>query len=288
MTKLGLAPLLLAASLLPVTAQVKVEVTLPQDQYLQGESIPAAVRIINRSGQPLHLGAEEDWLTFSVESRDGFVVSRTAEMPAVVGEFDLESSQVATKRVNLAPGFILSQPGRYTVTATVKIKAWDREVASPPKAFDIIHGAVLWQQEFGLPATGGAAPEVRKYVLEQANYLKGHLRLYVRLTDGSGARALRVLPVGQMVSISQPEGQVDRLSNLHVLFANGPRSFSYTVYNPDGELLVRQSYEYQNTRPRLAVDQEGKISVLGGVRRLTALDLPASPSSEQPGAQSPK
>src|SRR6266404_7912813 len=105
----GFAPALLAASLVPVWAQVTVEVTQQQEQFLPGESLPTAVRITNRSGQTLRLGGEEDWLTFSIESREGTVVSKTGDAP-VVGEFTLESSKVATKRVDLTPYFSLTQP----------------------------------------------------------------------------------------------------------------------------------------------------------------------------------
>src|SRR5262245_18716022 len=58
------------ASILPVAAQMTVEVALEQEQFLGGEALPAAVRITNLSGQTLHLGTEPDWLTFLVESRD--------------------------------------------------------------------------------------------------------------------------------------------------------------------------------------------------------------------------
>jgi len=282
--KLWLSLALAAALLSPASAQVTVEVTLPQDQFLPGESLTAAVRITNRSGQKLRLGAEKDWLNFSVESRSGFVVAKLGD-PPVAGEFDLDSSKVATKRVDLAPYFTLSQPARYSVTASVKIKAWDREISSPAKGFDIIHGANLWEQEFGVPAVSGATnstPEVRKYILQQANYLRGRLRLYLRLTDASEARAFRVFPIGQKVSFSRPEGQVDKWSDLHVLYANGPHSFSYTVFNPDGDLLVRETYDYAASRPRLRVGQEGKISVVGGVRRFTAMDLPATKPAVAP------
>src|SRR6185295_6445177 len=112
----------------------------------------------------------------------------------------------------LAPYFTLLKPGHYSVTATVRIKSWERELTSPPKGFDIIHGAKLWEQDFGLPASTSstnASPEVRKYILEQANYLKGQIRLYLRVTDGSGLRSMRVFPIGQMISFSRPECQVD-------------------------------------------------------------------------------
>jgi hypothetical protein len=69
---------------------------------------------------------------------------------------------------------------------------------------------------------------------------------------------------------------VDKLSDLHVLYANGPHSFNYTVLNPDGDLLMRDTYDYVTSRPRLQVNQEGEISVAGGVRRVTAKELSAT------------
>ena len=67
MKALGLWLLLLAATLSPVSAQVTVELTPEQEQFLPAESLVVAVRITNRSGQNLRLGQGEDWLTFSVE-----------------------------------------------------------------------------------------------------------------------------------------------------------------------------------------------------------------------------
>src|SRR3977135_4334370 len=98
---------LLAASLVPASAQVTVEVMQQQDQFLPGESLPTAVRITNRSGPTLRLGAEEDWLTFSIDARDGTIVRQIEDVP-VKGEFTLASSKMATKRVDLAPYFSLT------------------------------------------------------------------------------------------------------------------------------------------------------------------------------------
>ena len=90
---------LLAGSL--VQAQVSVELQLGQEQYLPGESMPVAVRITNLSGQVLQLGKDTDWLKFSIEAVDGFIVSKNGEAP-VAGEFRVDTSKVATKRVDLA------------------------------------------------------------------------------------------------------------------------------------------------------------------------------------------
>jgi hypothetical protein len=273
------------AGVFPVSAQVTVEVTQDQDQFLPGEAIITAARVTNRSGQTLRLGTEDNWLTFSVESGDRGIVPRSGEAP-VTGEFLLESSKVATKRVNLAPYFSASVPGRYSVTATVRIKEWDREFTSQPKKFNVIEGAKLWEQEIGVPKSPGApgaTPEVRKYTLQQAHYLRTELRLYLRLTDATGTKVFRVQAIGPTVSFGQPEPQVDKFSNLHLMYQDRPHAFNYVVFNPDGDVVVRQTYDYVDTRPRLKPDGEGKISVVGGIRRVTSSDWPPPPPEDLPG-----
>ena len=148
-----------------LSAQVTVEVTLGQDQFLPGESLPVAARIVNRSGQTLRMGDTEGWLTFSVESREGSIVVKTGDAP-VKGEFTLQSSERATRRVDLAPYFNLGRPGRYTIRATVVIKEWNQTITSAPKSFDVVEGAKLWEQEVGLPELPGVTnqqPEICKY-----------------------------------------------------------------------------------------------------------------------------
>jgi len=280
MKRIGLWFGLLLATAVPLLAQVTVEVTQDQDQFLPGEALPVAVRITNLSGQTLHLGAAPDWLTFDIESREGVVVSKKGDVP-VLGEFTLDSSQVAIKRVNLSPYFAIPQPGRYGIVATLRIKAWRQELTSPAKYFNIIHGAKLWEQEVGVPNIAGisnAAPQVRTYILQQANYLRSQIRLYLRIVDDYN-RVVCVQPIGSMVSFSRPESQVDRVSNLHVLYQNGPFTFSYTVYDLDGNIVARQTYDYTTpSRPRLTMDDQGTISVKGGVRRIARNDVPPPPS----------
>jgi hypothetical protein len=271
-------PIFVFASLafFTASAQVNVEVAMDQEQFLPSETVPVAVHITNRSGESLHLGADPGWLTFSVESADGFVVVKNAEVP-VLGEFDLGSSEVATKRVDLAPYFTLSRQGRYRVIATVRIKNWNSEINSSPKNFDVIDGARLWSQDFGVPSSAGAtngAPEVRKYTLEEANYLRSQLRLYVQVSDESEAHVFKVVAVGKMVSFSTPETQLDRFSNLHVLWQSGASVFTYAVVNPDGGLARQEIYDYVSARPRLGVDDNGDITVVGGVRRVKPEEIP--------------
>jgi hypothetical protein len=267
---------MLAGIITSSPAQVTLEVVLDQKQFLPGESLPVAVKITNLSGQSLHLGAEPNWLTFSVESADGFVVLKNAEVP-VLGEFDLASSQMATKRVDLQPYFTLTRVGRYHIVATLRIKDWGAEESSTPVYFDVINGVLLWSQEFGLPAAGGdtgRAPDMRRYSLIKANYQNMQLRLFVQVSDPVDARIYSMQPIGPLVSFSQPEAQVDPQSQLHVLYQSSGSLFNYTVLNPDGAIATRELYDYISRRPRLGVDDQGKVVVIGGVRRLQASEMP--------------
>jgi len=267
------------------SAQVTMELTLEQDQFLPGESLEVGVRITNFSGQTLHVGKENDWLHFTIEGQNNYMVPTRGDLP-VQGEFDVESSAIATRRVDLAPYFALTRPGRYRVRATAKLKQWDQELVSKPKAFDIVAGTKLWEQDVGVPNAAGQPPEVRRYALQQAIHLK-QMKLYARVTDQSESRVLRVFPIGPMTSFTKPECQIDKASNLHVLSQTGARSFNYSVINPDGRLLVRQTYEYSDTRPVLRVDREGRILVDGGTRRVSSDDLP-SPDASTHDAKTPK
>lgn len=275
--------LALLASTFSALAQVEVEVVLDQDKYLPAEQLLAGVRIVNRSGQELNLGEDVDWATFSIERIGGGVVHLISQ-PPMQGVFKLKSSARATVKVDIAPCYDLRQQGRYLITATVKIKEWDKVLLTKPVPLEIVEGTKLWEQAFGVPQPGGTQPpEVRKYTLQQANYLKS-LRLYLRVSTAD-ARVLKLLNVGPMIGFGQPEPQVDQESRLHLLYQNAAKTFNYLIVNPDGDIVQRQTYEYSDTRPRLRSDEGGRIMVTGGMRRPAADDLPVVVKSKDDGKE---
>jgi len=108
-----------------------VELVLDQEQFLPSESVPVAVRITNRSGQPLRLGADADWLTFSVESADGFIVVKNSEVPVLARLTRLVAGRHQAR--GLAAVFPAQAQGRYRIIATLRIKDWSVQLPSPPK-----------------------------------------------------------------------------------------------------------------------------------------------------------
>jgi hypothetical protein len=269
------------AQLNGVTAELKLD----EDQYLPGEDIPLKVRILNRSGQQITLGTDNQWVVLSVTGENNFICPVLGNMP-VKGEFSLLSGEVGTRTVNPTPYFDFGRPGRYRITAQVRLSQWGQEISCKSVSFTVADGVPLphlGNLQFGLPPLPGvtnAVPEVRSYSLLKVPYLKQPLKLYFRLTDSTG-KTLRVFPIAPLTSFSDPEAQIDRYNNLNVLVQTGARSFTYCVIGPDGQWVARQTHEYTDTRPVLRIDAEGKIFVGGGARRFSQDDFPPPESADR-------
>ena len=260
------------ALLCPSWGQVTVDLKFDKEFFIPDEPMMASVRITNFSGRTLVFGEDNQWLQFGVEMKNGFLVDRTGD-PSVIGRFEIPNASQGTRRVNLAPYFRMTTPGRYKMIATVFSEQLNQALQSSEVIVNIVKAAILWQREFGVPTSDGEGFEVRKYVLIRA-LNNNRLELYIRVASQDDAKILAVFSVGNLVAFGAPEAQVDRLSRLHLLQQYGARSFRYLVVTADGELMVRQRYDYAGNRPRLAIKKERLIGVSGGVRVVTANDLP--------------
>ncbi len=256
-------------------AQVTVELSIDQQQVLRSESLPVRIKISNTSGQTLKLGGVPEWLTFSVETREGKAMSKAGEFP-LPKPFTLENARSVSLKVDLMPAFNLSEAGHYAATARLRVPQLEQEIISDPKPFDVITGLELWKQDFGVP--GRTPPEMRRYSLVQATFLK-HQRLYLRLTGAEDSHVIRVTPLGEIVSFSHNtvEPVFDKMNQLHVLFQSGRNTFAYCVITPDGHQLIRQTYEQPmqaSSRPHLKLQSDGRVLVVGGQRRVSPTDVP--------------
>jgi hypothetical protein len=280
MKAISLTLLLLLAGVWESRAQLSVEAEFEDGDFLIGENIMVRVRIANTSGQKLQLGDSPDWLTFTLESRDGYVVQKMRDVP-VGGEFTLENSEGALKRVNLSPGFALGRTGRYQVTVHLKVNQWGGRVwSSAPTSFSVVTGAVVSQTDFGVPRADGP-PEIRRYSLLKSVQPK-KVKLYFRLSDTVGARAISTYQIGSLMSFSKPETLLDRANNYHVLYQTGARTFLYFSANPEGNMVRRELWEMGTGRPKLVTTDEGNVIVISGVRRITREDYPPLKDVEVP------
>ncbi len=253
-------------------AQIEVQVLLPQEVFLVGEPIEAALRIANFSGSKATFGKEPGWLRFNVEALGGSVVNRLGDGPDP-GEFSLESSTRGTVRLDVQPFFDLSRPGRYRLSATIR-RPDGSEFSSPETALEVVRGAKLWEKDFGVLLPGSDDPVARKYLLCQVTHLR-EARLYIRVTDADESGNIHTTPLGGTVSFNRPACSIDRQSRLHVLHQFDASSYRYHQIGPDGTLLARRTYVFAEKRPQLRISEAGEVAVVGGDRRRLADDVPA-------------
>ena len=270
----------LLASVTAVRAQVNVEIVLDDQQFLRGEPVTGRVKISNFSGQALRVGEDPDWLAFLVTGTDGKALRALEAMPSVK-PFTIGSAQSVALRVDLAPYYDLQTAGRFGVSARLKFGQLEKEFTTEAGKFDIISGLKVWQTEVGVP--GRTPPVVRKFALQQAAFFK-ETRLYARVTEADEANLVRVVALGALPSAGRPEAAVDNSSQMHVLFQAGQKNFTYALITPEGDLIVRQTHEITGTRPRLRAEDDGRIVVSGGARKISASDLPPPPPKPETNA----
>jgi hypothetical protein len=83
--------------------------------------------------------------------------------------------------------------------------------------------------------------------------------------------------LGRSVSNEDPQAEVDRVNQLHVLHCAAPRNWSYSHVGLNGELLAHSTFLETRTRPRLRHTPDGRIAVSGGM-----LDVPIAQSKRSP------
>jgi hypothetical protein len=265
---------------------VTAELSLEQNQLLPDEKMYLKLTLHNRAGQDLKLGVDSDWITFTVagEKNDLAPQIGTGHVP-IDGEFTLPAGLYGSREFNLTPYFDFRQPGRYTVRASIKIPQWQQVVAVQPATFTVVKGTPLSnlpEMAVGvrlLNAESNQPPEIRKFSLEKSEATAGG-KLYVRLTDATGGRTLRLVPVGNFFAFSQPDVKLDRYNNLHVLHQTDAKAFTYCVIDTQGMIVERQTYQYVDRRPALREGSNGMVDVAGGSRVISANDLPPDQPAE--------
>jgi len=274
-------------------AQVQVELKLPRLQYIAYEPVEAALAITNLAGRDidLHDTGGQAWLGFEVTGKDGETIASISTENAQP-PLKIEAGQKVAQRINLTLLYLIHDTGTYHVRAHVYFADLDRFFYSQSKVFEVTDARPIWQQTVGVPESVGAEGEIRTYSL-LSNRFPDHTSLYVRVQDRDKGVVYATYSLGRAIAFEEPQAEIDRGNQLHVLHCVAPRSWAYSRIGLNGELIARSSIMETKTRPRLVRTAEGEVAVRGGMieappsakARGTAPKLserpPASPEEEQ-------
>jgi len=273
--RIHLAALLLMGA--TAQAQIQVELSFKRLQYIAHEPVLATVKIANNSGRDIDLQDDggQRWFGFEINAGEGRLLAplRPASTEPAL---HIEAGKTVTRKINLTALFPVHDFGAYHVRANVYFPDLNKFFYSATKVFQVTDARPIWQKTVGVPQGMPGAGEVRTYSLLSNRFLD-HTSLYVRVENKSSGVVYTTYSLGRSIANEEPQAEVDRANQLHVLHCAAPRNWAYSHVGLNGELLAHSTFLETKTRPRLRHTGDGSIAVSGGM-----LDVPIAQSKRSP------
>jgi hypothetical protein len=264
---LGTCVFLFAAA---AEGQIQVDLKFQRLQYIAYEPVVATVTLTNLAGRDieLHDGDGQSWLGFEVTGSEDQPVTllstENAQPPLKIG-----AGQRVTQQIDLGSLYSVHDFGAYHVRTHVYFPDLAKFFYSPTRVFEVTDARPIWQQTVGIPDGVAATGNVRTYSL-LTNRFPDHTSLYVRVQDKDSGIVYATYSLGRSIEFEQPQAEIDRANELHVLHCAAPHAWSYSRIGLNGQLLTHSSFMETKTRPRLFHSANGEVAVRGGVAETPA------------------
>jgi len=245
--------------------QIQVDLKFKRLQYIAYEPVVATLGITNLAGRDIELrdADGQSWLGFEITGSEEQPIAplgpENAQPP-----LKIEAGQRVTREIDLGSLYSVHDFGAYHVRTHVYFADLAKFFYSPTRVFEVTDARPIWQQTVGIPQGVAASGEVRTYSL-LTNRFPDHTSLYVRVQDKDAGIVYATYPLGRTVAFEQPQAEIDRANQLHVLHCAAPRAWSYSRIGLNGELLEHSSFMETKSRPRLVHSGNGEVAVRGGM-----------------------
>jgi hypothetical protein len=258
-------------------AQIEVDLSFKRLQYIAHEPILATVKIANNSGRDVDLRDDngQRWFGFEINAGEGRLL---APLKTNVAEpaLHVEAGKTVIRKINLTALYPVHDFGAYHVRANIYFTDLNKYFYSTTKVVQVTDARPIWQKTVGVPEGMPGAGETRTYSL-LSNRFVDHTSLYVRVENRDTGAVFTTYSLGRIIASGDPQAEVDRANQLHVLHCAAPRSWAYSHVGLNGELLAHSTFLETKTRPHLRHTPDGSIAVNGG-----KLDVPVAASKQSP------
>jgi len=261
-------------------AQIQVDLKFKRLQYIAYEPVVATLGITNLAGRDVDLHDADGQPCF------GFEVTGNESQPippipkdSAQPPLQIKAGEKVTQRINLAPLYPVQDFGTYHVRAHIYFADLGKFFYSGSKVFEVTDARPIWQKTVGIPDGVSAPGSVRTYSL-LTNRFPDHTSLYVRVQDKDNGIVYATYSLGRTIAFEEPQAEIDRANQLHVLHCAAPRSWAYSRIGLNGELLAHSSFMETKTRPHLFQAADGEVAVRGGMIE--------APAAQTVGEKAPK
>jgi len=241
---------------LAVWGQLDLRLETPKSSYLQYAPIPLTVNLKNLGGQELVLDGSGDqpWLEMIVQSTDGLLLK--ADRPLAPPSLTLKPGESRALPLDLAPHFLVREPGGYRVRASVRLPS-GQTLMTEPLSFLVGRGEIIWS------TPRGQGKDRRNFSLVKF-YEDPNVGLYLRVEVPEQNLVFPSRRLGPFLPLGRPSAEFDSENHLHLLYTVAPGQHRITVVNQDGNLLREENRQETLEKPRLRKSPDGLVDVEGG------------------------
>jgi hypothetical protein len=245
-------------------AQIQVDLKFKRVQHVAYEPIIATVNLTNLAGRDIELRNEngQQWFGFEVSADEGRYLPATQQP----GEPPLRiaAGETVARKVNLARIYPVQDSGPYHVRANVYFADLNKFFYSASKVVQVTDARPIWQRTVGIPDGSPDAGDLRTYSLLTHRF-PDHAKLYVRVENKNTGAVYSTFSLGRLIAFDEPQAELDRSNQLHVLHCTAPRTWSYARVGLNGQILSRSTFMETKSRPRLRHAANGSVAVQGGM-----------------------
>ena len=242
--------------------QLQVELNFKRLQYIAYEPILATVGITNLAGRDvdLHDADGQAWFGFEVSGKEGEPIAPVTPN-YTQPPLKIPAGKKVTQRINLTPLYPVHDFGAYHVRAHIYFADLNKFFYSQGKVLEVTDARPIWERTVGVADGSPASGKTRTYSLLSNRFLD-HTSLYVRVENKNSGVVYTTYSLGRIIANEDPQAEIDRANQLHVLHCAAPRNWSYSHVGLNGELLAHSTFLETKTRPRLRPASDGTIATL--------------------------
>lgn len=246
----------LAGFPIPIWAQLDLRLETSQSSYLQYAPIPVTIKLKNLGGQNLELADSptSPWLEMVVQSTDGLLIR--PDQPLSTPPLVLRTGESRDLPLDLAPHFLVREPGGYRVRASVRLPS-GQTLLTEALTFLVGRGETVWT------TPRGEGKDLRIYTLLKF-YEDPNVGLYLRVEVPGRNQVFPSRRLGPYLPLGKPTAEFDAKNHLYLLYTVAPGQYRITVVNEDGKILREENRQETTARPKLRLGPDGWVDVVGG------------------------
>jgi hypothetical protein len=198
---------------------------------------------------------ERSWMDFFVKTHDGLSVQR--QKPFQAEDQTLKPGQALRLEVDLAPHFLIRDPGAYRIQLCVHGPTGEPWLTEPLE-LAAARGETVWSRERGL--------QEERRIFSLVRFFEGPgLGVYLLVDLPAQHTIFPARRLGSFVPMSRPVGEFDTKNHLHLMFPVGSGRHRIVVVNQDGEVLRQETRQEAPSAPQLRLTPDGQVVVEGGL-----------------------